>query len=145
MDGATGRGCAQRAVKFHQSLIDQLYVFAEAKFDQAFRDTVNGSLDEHLDMLRRNGIVIDPSLLLPECPVRLEHLIDWYTELRVWTTPGLNGPAYLNWSDARAWAGAMDVSPRPSEWRIMMQLDQRYVAAARKHQPKDKRPAPRSK
>lgn len=106
---------------------------------------MNGSLDEHLDMLRRHGIVIDPSLLLPDCPVALEHLIDWYTELRVWSTPGLNGPAYLNWSDAGAWAGAMDVAPRPSEWRIMMQLDQRYVAAARKHQPKDKGKPPRSK
>lgn len=106
---------------------------------------MNGTLDEHLEMLRRHGIVVDPSLTLPPCPDELEHLVEWYTELRVWSTPGFNGPAYLTWQDAWGWANAMDTRPRPSQWRIMMQLDQRYVAAARKHQPKDKRRPPLTK
>jgi hypothetical protein len=87
-------------------------------------------------MLRRNGIAIDPSVELPDCPAELTHLVEWYTELRVWGRPGMSGPASIVWSDAQAWAAAMLVRPRPSEWRIIMQLDQRYLAAAAKHRGK---------
>lgn len=99
---------------------------------------MNGPLAEHLEMLRRNGIAVDAALELPECPGELAHLVEWYTELRVWGRPGMSGPATLVWSDCDAWARAMQVRPRPSEWRVIMHLDQRYLAAAAKHRPKDK-------
>lgn len=120
-------------------------VFADKAFDQVFRPTVNGPIAEHLDMLRRFGRDIDVSDQLPECPPELEHIWNWYQELRNWSRQGFSGAHSLVWSDADAWARRMSVNPRPSEWRLLMQLDGRFRAAAEKHKPKEKTPPRRGR
>lgn len=100
--------------------------------------TVNGSLPEHIEMLRRHGVKIDDALELPECPLELEHVMDWFAELRAWSRQGMTGIHPLVWSDAGEWARAMRVRPTAAEWRMLQQLDTRFRAAAEKHKPKDK-------
>lgn len=89
-------------------------------------------------MLRAHGIEIPAGLEPPECPPELAHLMDWFDELRAWGRQALQGVHNIVWTDADAWARRMQVAPRPSEWRLLMQLDNRFRAAAAKHKPADK-------
>lgn len=89
-------------------------------------------------MLRANGIAIAAHLEPPECPGELAYLMEWYDELRTWGRQAFQGVHNIVWADADAWARRMAVAPRPSEWRLLMQLDHRFAAAAAKRKPAEK-------
>ena len=99
---------------------------------------MNGTADEHLDMLERWGVKLDPSLLIPDCPIRFAHLMLWFTQLARQRRQSMGAAHPLVWADMDAWSRNTNQQPSPDEWDLITQLDTLFRDAAARHKPADK-------
>lgn len=99
---------------------------------------MNGTADEHLDMLERWGVKLDPSLHVPDCPARFAHLMIWFAQLARQRRQAMSGVHPFVWADMDAWARRTKQHPTEPEWDLITQLDTLFRDAAQRHKPADK-------
>lgn len=88
-----------------------------------------GTLGTHLASAARQRGRRLPEQHIPPLPPAAQHVFRWFLELAGRRGSGPVGPNPLGFADVAAWAALTGRSPRPWEIRILMVLDDCWLAA----------------
>lgn len=67
-------------------------------------------------------------LRVPDIPVALLHLWEWFCELSAARSGNGGGPNPISYSEVQAWARLTGRRPEPRDVQVIMMLDQEFFA-----------------
>lgn len=116
---------------FFGSLEDDLIAYATQEFSGLQQVAGLGDMAAHLASLeRQTGRRVAPET--PDLPFPLVHLWQWFvTELAPRRSSSGFGPNPLSYGDVEAWARFTGRTPTPMEVRVLLRLDDCFMATLR--------------
>jgi hypothetical protein len=63
----------------------------------------------------------------PEIPFYLEHIWEWFWQIRKGVQQGFSGPNPISWADINFWSNLLEIEIRPIEVEIIKEIDSVYL------------------
>lgn len=75
----------------------------------------------------------------PEIPFYLEHIWEWFWQLRKRVPSGMSGQNPITWQDIQSWSNILQTEIRPIEAEILAEIDDVYLKYVSDKQKKEKK------
>lgn len=63
----------------------------------------------------------------PDIPFYIEHIWEWYWQIKKGIQPGFSGSPPLTWDGIKAWKELLNIQIRPIEVEILYEIDSVYL------------------
>lgn len=63
----------------------------------------------------------------PEIPFYIEHVWNWYWQIRKGNPGGMGGPSPITWQNIKSWRDLLEIQIRPIEVEILYEIDSVYL------------------